>query len=156
MRRLIEQFDTRVWGRLRNIEVPLARLALFVVYFWFGALKALDLSPAASLVLELHTRTIPFIPFQSFYGAFAVFEMAIGFLFLLRGMERVALLMVAAHLAMTALPLVILTDTTWQGFLAPTLEGQYIIKNVLIAALAVVVGAHARNAAHNGRTAEVL
>ncbi len=138
------------------MEVPLARIALFVVYFWFGALKALDMSPAAPLVQELYARTIFSVPFPMFFGAFAVFEMAIGLLFLLRGMERLALLLVAAHLALTALPLALLPDTTWQGFLAPTLEGQYIIKNVLIAALAVVVGAHMQSTGRHSRTAEVL
>lgn len=89
------------------------------------------------------------ISFPVFYGAFAVFEMAIGGLFLLRGMKRSALVLVGAHLTLTALPFVLLPDTAWQWILAPTLKGQYIIKNILIAALAVVVGAHIRRRSAN-------
>lgn len=137
--------ETKIITFFYRIHLPFARLALFTVYFWFGALKALDMSPAAPLVEALYREMISAVPFSTFYGAFSVFEMAIGALFLLRGMERLAIVLVATHLVMTALPLVLLPDTTWQGFLVPTLEGQYIIKNILIAALAVVVGAHIRS-----------
>ena len=152
----VEKFDTLVLGRFRHLEVLLARLALFVVYFWFGALKAGGMSPAGPLVHELYLRTASVIPFPTFYGMLAVFEMAIGILFLLRGMERFAILLVSAHMIMVALPLFVLPTTTWDGFLVPTLEGQYVIKNILIVALAVVVGAHARWVGHNDRTAEAL
>lgn len=155
-RRVIEMFDVFVLEYFRQIEVPLARIALFVVYFWFGALKAAGMSPAAPLVQELYLQTVAFIPFPTFYGMFAVFEMAIGVLFLLRGAERLAVISTAVHMAMAALPLFVLPDTAWTGFLVPTLEGQYIIKNVMVIALAVVVGAHARYAGHTTRTSEIL
>ena len=40
------------------------------------------------------------------------------------------------------MPLVFLPAFTWQSFLVPTLEGQYIIKNVLIMACGVVILSH--------------
>lgn len=156
MKALIKKFDVRVFGYFRRIEVPLARLALFIVYFWFGALKAWGMSPATPLVRELAAVTIPFISFPSFYGAFAFFEMAIGLMFLMRGAERLAILLAGLHLGMTALPLIFLPYTAWQGFLVPTLEGQYIIKNILIVALAVTIGSHTRPLGHSDRTAESL
>jgi hypothetical protein len=42
----------------------------------------------------------------------------------------------------TFLPLVTLPAVTWQGAFLPTMEGQYIIKNLLIISGAMVVGAH--------------
>jgi uncharacterized membrane protein YkgB len=39
-------------------------------------------------------------------------------------------------------PLYFLPSETWTGFMVPTLEGQYIIKNLLIIAAAVGVAAH--------------
>ena len=66
--------------------------------------------------------------------------MVIGVLFLVRGLERLAIFFLALHLVTTALPLIFLPQIAWQSFLVPTLEGQYIIKNILIVALAVVVG----------------
>jgi uncharacterized membrane protein YkgB len=43
-----------------------------------------------------------------------------------------------------ALPLFLLPQITWHKFLVPTLEGQYIIKNLAIISLALVIGAHLR------------
>lgn len=141
MKRLIAKFDRVVINDLRKLEVPLARTAIFIVYFWFGALKVIGASPAGPLVHELFKKTMPLpIPFPTFYVCFALFEMAIGVIFLIRGWERLAILLLTAHLITTAMPLVFLPDITWQGFLAPTLEGQYIIKNILIVAAAVVIG----------------
>jgi hypothetical protein len=39
-------------------------------------------------------------------------------------------------------PLVLLTEETWQSFLVPTLEGQYIIKNLVIISTAIGIASH--------------
>lgn len=140
MRNLIRTFDTQIIHRLRELEAPLARIAIFIVYSWFGFLKLLGVSSATPLVQALFERTITFMPFATFYALFALFEMAIGILFLVRGMERLAIFLLGIHLFTTALPLIFLPQLTWLTFLVPTFEGQYIIKNILIAASAVVVG----------------
>ncbi len=137
----IQKIDSAVIGRLQKIEARMARTAIFVVYFWFGVLKLVGVSPAGPMVQALFQRTIPFVPFPAFYALFSLFEMAIGILFLIRGWERLAILLLGVHLATTTLPLILLPEITWQGLLVPTLEGQYIIKNILIIAIAVVVGA---------------
>ncbi|MBI4250407.1 hypothetical protein HY622_02355 [Candidatus Uhrbacteria bacterium] len=140
MPKLIQRIDKRIINRLQRVETPLARTAIFVVYFWFGFLKLIGVSPAIPLVQALFEKTIPIIPFAVFYTFFSVFEMIIGVLFLIRGFERAAIFLLSLHLIATALPLLFLPHITWQAFLIPTLEGQYIIKNILIAASAVVVG----------------
>ena len=141
MKQLIRVFDSYVIKELHWLEVPLAKFAIFVIYFWFGLLKLLGVSPAGPLVETLFQKTLEgFIAFPVFYMAFALFEMAIGVLFLIPRLERVAILLIALHLVMIVLPLFVLPHITWQSFLVPTLEGQYIIKNILIAAAAVVVG----------------
>jgi uncharacterized membrane protein YkgB len=137
---LIQKFDLYVISHFRKLEVPLARIAIFIVYFWFGFLKLLGVSPAGPLVQALFEKTIWFMPFQTFYLFFSVFEMAIGILFLIRDLERLAIFLLSLHLVTTVLPLFFLPRIAWQGFLIPTLEGQYIIKNILIAAMAVVIG----------------
>ncbi len=139
MKRQIQSFDYTVLGFLKKYNILLARLALFVVYFWFGVLKLLDLSPAQPLVQSLLEKTLPFISFQNFIILFALFEMLIGVLFLVSGAERLVMALLALHLVTTCLPLILLPQITWAGFLAPTLEGQYIIKNILIIALAFVI-----------------
>lgn len=140
MTKLIQKFDVLIINFFRKWEITLARIAIFTVYFWFGLLKLIGVSPAAPLVQGLFERTINFMPFSTFYALFSVFEMAIGIFFLIRGLERLAIFMLALHLVTTVLPLFCMPEYTWQAFMVPTLEGQYIIKNILIAASAVVIG----------------
>lgn len=130
----------------RRIDVPLARAAILVVYVWFGALKLFDASPANPLVRQLLERTLPFISFERFIVFLGLFEMAVGLAFAVPKLEKLALALVVPHLVMTSGPLVFLPSVAWKGFLLPTLEGQYIIKNLLIAATAVGILAHLKSA----------
>lgn len=113
-----------------------SRFAIALVYVWFGALKLVGASPANPLIAELLERTLPFITFDQFIIIFGIFEVAIGLLFLLPKTQRLAIWLLIPHLIMTAGPLLLLPTVAWSGFLVPTLEGQYIIKNVLIIAVA--------------------
>ncbi|KKT81524.1 MAG: hypothetical protein UW79_C0018G0013 [Candidatus Yanofskybacteria bacterium GW2011_GWA2_44_9] len=140
MRTLIEKIDNYAINLFRRTEVPLSRIAIFVVYFWFGFLKIIGVSPAGPMVQTLFERTLNFMPFEAFYAGFSFFEIIIGILFLIRGMERLALGLIYIHLITTVLPLFLLPHLTWQGFMVPTLEGQYIIKNILIVAATAVIG----------------
>lgn len=121
------------------MEEPFARGSIFIVYFWFGFLKFLGFSPAEQLVEELYLKTVPFLSFSTFYMLFALFEMLIGIIFLKRGWERYAIILLVLHLITTMMPLVFLPAISWSAFMVPTLVGQYIIKNVLIATAGVVI-----------------
>ena len=124
----------------------MARFGIFVVFFWFGLLKVVGQSPAGPLVEALFNNTITtfttYISFTTFYFFFGIFECIIGILFAIRGFERIVIPLLLMHMATTAMPLVMLTQTTWSGFMIPTLEGQYIIKNLLIIAAAITIAAH--------------
>ena len=126
----------------KKISVPLARVGLFIVFFWFGVLKVLNYSPASPLVQKLFEQIIPFLSFSTFLILFGLLEMIIGVLFLIRGMERVAFLLLIIHMVTTFLPLFLLRSVTWSSWFVPTLEGQYIIKNVVIVASALGIVAH--------------
>ncbi len=128
---------------MRRFSIPFARLAFFVVYFYFGLLKVLGVSPAAGIVHALWQQTIPFIPFDAFIVFFGGFEMALGIIFLIPGWERPALYLLIPHLITTAGPLVFLPEFTWKGFLVPTLAGHYILKNLGIIALMILVAVNA-------------
>ena len=129
--KLIE-VDNKILVNANKINLPLAKLSVFVVYFWFGILKVLNLSPASTLVQQLFNKTIPVIDFNYFFIAFGLFECLIGILFLIKRLERIAILVCILHLFTTFLTLVLLKTQMWNGILIPTLEGQYVIKNVLI------------------------
>lgn len=138
----IYRIDHELIHFFRRISIPLARLALFIVFFWFGFLKVIGLSPAGSIVHALFDQTIHFMAFPTFYMLFALFECLIGILFLVKGAERVVLPLLLLHMITTAMPLFLLTGITWQSFMVPTLEGQYIIKNLVIIATAIGLVAH--------------
>ena len=139
---LIRNIDIRIIHFFRRVSVSVARFSLFVIFFWFGALKVIGLSPASGLVQQLFKQTISFISFDNFLIFFGLFECLIGILFLIRGFERVVIPMLFLQMIATFLPLFTLPEITWNGFLAPTLEGQYIIKNLVIVAAAIGIAAH--------------
>lgn len=65
--------------------------------------------------------------------------MIIGILFIIPHAERAAITLLIPHLIMTALPLAMLPGAVWQRWYAPTLEGQYIIKNIILLGLAISI-----------------
>ena len=72
----IQEIDKDIIHFFRKISDPLARFALFVVFFWFGLLKVIGQSPASEMVENLLSMTMPFIPFTLFIVLFGLFEMA--------------------------------------------------------------------------------
>ena len=149
---LISRIDDRIIAFTRRASGPVSRAALFVVYVWFGALKAFGLSPASAMVLTLQHATLPSsIGDHAFMIGFGLFEVLIGILFVSPRAERIAIPLMAAHMVMTALPLFVLPHMVWTGWLVPTLEGQYIIKN--IALIAVAMGIASRLAPLRGTMA---
>ncbi len=141
MENLIENIDLFLVQTIRKWSVSCARIALFIVFFWFGILKLFYTSPANPLVEHLLAKTLPFITFNHFIIFLGVWEMLIGITFLIPRLERLAILLLIPHMFTTVMPLFLLPSITWQGFLTPTLEGQYIIKNLVIIALAMMVAA---------------
>ncbi|HEY0980172.1 MAG TPA: hypothetical protein VGE18_02060 [Candidatus Paceibacterota bacterium] len=139
----IRQIDRSLIAFFRRISVPFARLALFVIFFWFGTLKLIGLSPAGTLVHTLFDATLAgIISFGVFYTLFALFEMLIGILFLIKGAERAVMPLLLIHMVTTALPLFLLPSMTFTGTLVPTMEGQYIIKNLALIAAAIGIVSH--------------
>jgi uncharacterized membrane protein YphA (DoxX/SURF4 family) len=112
--------------------VTFNRLFLFIIYFWFGILKLFNLSPANPLVSALLEKTLPFIPAQTFFVVLGIFEVIISILFLSTKFTKVLVGSVCLHLVTTFMPLILLPSIAWQSFMIPTIEGQYIIKNLLI------------------------
>lgn len=142
----LQNIDIKFIHFFRKISEPLARIAIFVVYFWFGILKVFSLSPAGGMVKDLLDHTMPFMnnlmtP-DAFVVSFGLLEMLIGVLFLIKGLERIVIPILFFHMITTALPLYFLPAVTWTSFMVPTLEGQYIIKNLVIIAAAIGIAAH--------------
>ncbi len=144
MKEKLHAFDFKFISWAQKNMLWFARIALFVVYFWFGILKVFGLSPAGELVHALFDKTIHFMPFGTFYTLFALFEVVIGILFLIPKFTRVAIFLLFLHLITTTMPLILLANMIWTHPFVPTLEGQYIIKNILIIGLALVLVANTK------------
>jgi uncharacterized membrane protein YkgB len=138
----ISRIDTWAVGFAQRNFIFLARFSLFLIYFWFGFLKAIDISPASPLAEGLTAKTIGADMFGPAFFILALFECLIGILFLFPRATKLAIVLMLAHMAMVSSPLVLMPADAWQSFLVPTLEGQYIIKNIALIAVATTLLAH--------------
>jgi len=127
----------------QRISISMAwinRIALFIIYFWFGFLKLIARSPAEALVTSLHRITIGhFIRIQCFLVTLGVAECIIGILWLVPRFTKWTMIIFFAQLFTTFLPLFIMPDQTWSDFMVLSLPGQYILKNIVLVACALTI-----------------
>jgi uncharacterized membrane protein YphA (DoxX/SURF4 family) len=143
----IDRVDVRITGTLARIGVPAVRIALGIVFLWFGVLKFFpNLSPAELLAARTIERlTLGAVQPDISLPILAAWESVIGIGLILGRWLRAILFLLAVQMAGTFTPLVLFPDETWTVFpIAPTLEGQYIIKNIVLIGAAMVVGATVR------------
>jgi uncharacterized membrane protein YkgB len=142
----LDWIDRRIAGFMQRWGPRALQYSLSVIFVWFGALKPLGLSPAAPLV-ESTVAGLPLLSPKGWVALIGWWEVAIGVTFLFRRTIRFAIALLAVQMAGTLLPLVALPELTFQAGrvpYAPTIEGQYIIKNLLIISAALVVGGTVR------------
>jgi uncharacterized membrane protein YkgB len=140
----IKNVDLSVIAFFRRTFLPFARVALFIVFFWFGILKLFSLSPATPLAEALTAQTVGLQYFDILFKGLSIVECLIGVLFLVPKATRIVIPLLFIHMAVVCAPLVLLPGEVWTGFLVPTLEGQYIIKNVVIVAVAIGIAAQTK------------
>ena len=117
------------------------RMSLAVVFIWFGALKILRLSPAQDLV----TKTVYWFDPAVFIPILGWWEVLIGVGLLFRPLIRAALFLLFVQMPGTALPLFILPQVCFTSVpFGLTIEGQYIIKNLVLISAAIVIGGTVR------------
>jgi uncharacterized membrane protein YkgB len=120
--------------------VQLSRVSIFIIYFWFGFLKIIGVSPAEGLVNHLFDITLSgFISFKLFFILFGLIECVIGLVWLFPNHTKIALYVLIAHLTLTVVPIFALPRDTWADILTPTLVGQYIIKNLVLLSTALLI-----------------
>ncbi|HEY5650539.1 MAG TPA: DoxX family membrane protein [Acidimicrobiia bacterium] len=138
--------DRRITRLFADHGITLLRISIGVVFFWFGVLKFWPgLSPADGLALDTIDRlTFGLLPPTLARLGLAVLETAIGLGLIFGKALRLTLLMLAGQMLGTVTPLFLFPELTWSQFLVPTLEGQYILKNVVLATAGIVIGATVR------------
>ena len=139
--------DIRITSWMASHGVFLTRLALGIVFLWFGAIKFV---PGWSPAADLATRTIARLSFGVIGPSIglpllAAWESLIGLGLLSGRFLRVTLLLLFVQMPGTLMPLILFPAETFRAFpYAPTLEGQYIIKNLVLGSAAIVIGATVR------------
>jgi len=143
----LDPIDVRITATLARWGIPVLRVGLGVVFLWFGALKFF---PGMSPAQDLAARTIEQLSLGMVQPAVALpvlagWECLIGLGLISGRFLRATLLLLAVQMLGTLMPLLLFPGETFTTFpIAPTLEGQYIIKNVVLVAAAMVVGATVR------------
>lgn len=152
--RWFDRTDWRITQWMARAGIPILRVALGIVFFWFGALKLVPgLSPAEDLVLA----TVPIFPGRSFMPILAVWEMIIGLGFLTGRALRLTILLLFLQMPGTLSPVILLPEAVFTAFpYGLTLEGQYIVKNLVLIAAALVIGATVRGGRLVGEPANSL
>jgi len=144
----LDKLDLQITGWMQKYGLTVLRIGLGIVFLWFGVLKFFKgLSPAEDLV----RNTIYFVDPDFFIHILAAWESLIGIGLISGKFMRTTLLLLFLQMPGTALPLLILPEKVWTIFpYALTLEGQYIIKNLVLIGAGLVLGANVRNGKGSG------
>lgn len=141
------RLDERLTKWMADHSIFFLRIALGIVFFWFGVLKFFpDLSSAEDLAIKTINRlTSGSIPDNISIIILVAWECLIGIGLITGKFLRTTLLLLFLQMSGTILPLFFFPEETFIHFpYAPTLEGQYIIKNIVLIAAAIVLGATVR------------
>lgn len=122
-------------------SIPAIRVSFAIIFIWFGILKPFDVSSAEAL-LKATVAWLPFGTPEFWLVVIGWWEVAIGVTFLFPKTTKIAIILLFTQMVGTFMPLFFLPQVTFQNgnILTPTMEGQYIIKNVMIISAALVLG----------------
>ncbi len=145
--RLFDQVDLRLTGWMARYGILLLRLSLGVVFFWFGVLKFFPgLSPAQDLAARtIDLLTLGMLPARLSLPILAAWECLIGLGLIAGRFMRLTLFLLWLQMLGTITPIFFFPAEVFTRFpYAPTLEGQYIIKNIVLISAGLVIGATVR------------
>ena len=150
MENLVTRFDAvdaRVTRWMASHGIRLLRISLGVVFLWFGVLKFFPgLSPASDLAARtIYALSFGVVSARVSVPLLAAWECLIGVGLITGVYMRATLFLLALQMAGTLTPLLLFPSEVFTRVpYAPTLEGQYIIKNAVLISAAIVLGATVR------------
>ena len=133
----LHSFDLQFINFAKRNYSWIARSALFVIFFYFGFLKLIGASPANELAEGFAVKMGVGAYGNELFVALAFVECAIGLMMLLPKLTRVTLFIMFVHMLVVSAPVVLYPEAVWTSPFVPNLEGQYIIKNAALVALAL-------------------
>ena len=141
MSNIFDKLDPIIAGWMKRHGYLFLRISMAIIFIWFGLLKCFAQSPANDLV----ARTVYWMNPKVFIPILGWWEVLIGVCFLFPRLTRLALFLLFLQIGGTFLPLIILPDVCFQQVpFVLTMEGQYIVKNLLIISAAIVIGGTVR------------
>jgi uncharacterized membrane protein YphA (DoxX/SURF4 family) len=147
IRSLFDRVDVKIISFMSQYGIMLLRISLGVVFLWFGVLKFFPgLSPAQEIAtLTIEQLTFGFIKPDVAIIILAIWETLIGLGLIFGVFLRATLFLLFTQMLGTMTPLLFFPAETFIIFpFVPTLEGQYIIKNLVLISAGLVVGATVR------------
>jgi uncharacterized membrane protein YphA (DoxX/SURF4 family) len=141
--RSFDSVDARITDWMAKYGILLLRVSLGVIFFWFGFLKFFPgLSPAQGLA----TKTIDVLSFGMVSPnisiiILAAWESVIGIGLISGKFLRIILFLLFTQMLGTITPIFLFPSEVFTQIpYAPTLEGQYIIKNLVLISAGLVIG----------------
>ena len=138
----IDRLDTMITAFLRRWSIPALRISLAIVFIWFGAMKIFDVTPVADLV----ARTVYWFDPAWVVPVLGVFEVIVGIGLLFRIALRMVLGLFAFQMLGTFLVLALLPEISFENGnpLLLTVEGEFVVKNLVLLSAGMVIGATVR------------
>ena len=141
--RTYDELDIFITKFMSKWGITFLRYSIGLIYIWFGILKPFGLSPAQELV---ENTVYWFDNPKTFVPILGWWEVVIGLTMCIKPLIRVSIFLLFIQMPGTFLPLVLLPEVCFSNFpFGLTLEGQYIVKNLIIISAALVVGSTVRN-----------
>ena len=141
------RLDDKITSFMIRHGITFLRVSLGIVFLWFGFLKFFPgLSPAQGLATKtIELLTFGLIPPDISIYILAAWETIIGIGLITGWYLRITLLLLFVQMLGTMTPLVLFPAEAFTKFpYAPTLEGQYIIKNLVLISAGMVIGGTVR------------
>jgi uncharacterized membrane protein YphA (DoxX/SURF4 family) len=129
--------------RYTRVSPAVLRVCIGLIFCWFGILKFFPGASAAEgfAISAMTEMAMGLIPAPACLLLLAVLETGIGLALLTGFLLRWALAAFFLHMAGVFLSLLVLPDTAWHTAAVPTLEGQYVIKNIVLVAACLHIAA---------------
>lgn len=136
--RRLERIDERIIRFMQANGLRLLRIALGIVFVWFGLLKVIGQTP----VYELVGNTVYWVDPAWFVPFLGLWEIVVGLGLLFGIALRLTLLFFFMQMIGTFLVLIVKPEVAFQdgNLLLLTVEGEFVVKNLVLLAAGIAVG----------------
>ena len=136
----LKMFDEKFIREMHIWAIPTLRVALGIVFLWFGLLKIINTSP----VVDLIKNTYSFVSVESFVTVLGVWEVAIGLGLLFNVALRATLALLWLQMLGTLVAPALNPSIFWTdgNIFLLTMEGEFVVKNLVLIVAGFVIGGY--------------